>query len=195
MDYAVEVLEEGRRSEESFRLEVIGAPAPGRWELELRVGDGQRYRCRYAGDGYATPLAPERFLGAEVEEQGRWRPVDPASLELLDTLRAMQQRIRSSDAGADSLFALAGDVWPARAHALADSSVSEQSSESVKLTWITVSAGEAWVSEALPFGGWLRYEEHRRARKVSEFAGRRFEGAEAESRELWTLQDLGVINN
>ncbi len=193
MEYRVELLEGGKRSEESFRITVLDSLAPAAWRIELALGGGARYRSEYVGDGFETPFAVERFSSTEVAEDGRWLPLDPGSLDLLDSLRAMAGRVGSAVAGGDSLFTIAGSAWLAQGCTIADSSEKVQRSESVTLTQNSTSRGRAWVCEGLPFGGWLHYAEERRARKVSEFGGRRFEGEESRSRETWNLVDLGRI--
>ncbi len=115
----------------------------------------------------------------------------PADIELLTLLAEMQGRIERSRPVADSSLTVGGHAWRAQRHALADTSETVQQSASVTLTRQVLAQGTAWVAAELPFGGWLRYEEERRARKISELGGRRFVGEEETSRELWTLVDLG----
>ena len=191
LEYKVELFEGGRRSEDGFRLVVDDSLGSGHWRLDLTTGGGDRYRCLYAEGGDASPFARERFTDLLREEEEGWILLDTGALELLDGLAAMQGRLDGSEATGDSLFVLGGRGWPAAVHALSDSSEVVQRSESVAITKRTVSQGRAWVSPELPFGGWLRYDETRGTVKISEFGGRRFEGEESRSRELWTLVDFG----
>jgi hypothetical protein len=192
MEYRVELREGGQLSEESFRLDVLDDLGEGAWRLELRIGDGDRYRCEYATKGGAGSFAPERFSRVSHRVDEFWEELDAGSLSLLADLDRMQSQLDRATATGDSLFSIDGVEWPARSYVLSDSSSSVQRSESVTLSRITQSRGRAWISAELPFGGWLRYDEEHRTRKISEFGGRRFEGEEAVSRELWTLVAIGA---
>ncbi len=151
-----------------------------------------------------APLVPGLFLEYRVElrEGGQLQEenfrldvleaLDSSSLSLLADLDRMQSQLADATVVGDSLFFIGDTEWAARSYTLSDSSSSVQRSESVTLIRITSSRGRAWIGAELPFGGWLRYEEERRTRKISEFAGRRFEGEEAVSRELWTLVATGT---
>lgn len=194
LEYRVELREGGQLHEESFRLEVLEASGPGIWQLELLVGKSDRYRCEYELLSDGGPFSPSRFGGIRQQVEGRWELIDGGAVPLLDDLDRMQSQLAGTAVVGDSLFSIDGVAWPAQGHAVNDSISAVQSSESVTLTRITRSRGWAWLSPDLPFGGWLSYEEERRARKISEFAGRRFEGEEAISRELWRLVSVGVKN-
>jgi hypothetical protein len=193
MEYRVESFSDGRRSEERFRLLVREDLGGGRKRLELSLGGGSSYRAVYqAAPGTAGPFAVARFERVEGLTDGAWQPLVPADIELLALLAEMQDRLERSRTGADSVITVGGRPWPAQHHALADSSETVQRSASVTLTRQVRTTGAAWVTSALPFGGWLRYEEQRSARKVSEIGGRRFVGAEELSSEHWSLVDLGT---
>jgi hypothetical protein len=192
MEYRVESFSEGRRSEERFRLLVREDLGADRRLLELSLNSGSTYRAVYqTAPGPAGPFAAERFERVEGREDGQWQPLVPADIELLALLSAMQERIERSHPVADSSLTVGGQAWRAQGHALADTSETVQRSASVTLTRQVLAQGRAWVAPELPFGGWLLYEEERRARKISELGGRRFVGEEETSRELWTLVDLG----
>ena len=193
MEYRVESFSEGRRSEERFRLVVREDLGADRRLLELSLDSGGAYRAVYqTAAGAAGPFALERFERVEGREDGKWQSLVPADIELLAQLAEMQDRVERSQPVADSTLTLAGRAWHARRYALADSSEAVQRSASVTLTRQVLAQGTAWVADDLPFGGWLRFEEQRRARKISEIGGRRYVGAEETSRELWTLVALSA---
>ncbi len=192
LEYRVELREGGQLQEENFRLDVLEALGEDTWHLELRIGSGDRYRCDYSANGDSSTFAPERFSRMSHHLDGRWEALDSSSLSLLADLDRMQSQLADATVVGDSLFFIGDTEWAARSYTLSDSSSSVQRSESVTLSRITSSRGRAWIGAELPFGGWLRYEEERRTRKISEFAGRRFEGEEAVSRELWTLVATGT---
>lgn len=188
MEYRVEAFSEGRRSEERFRLAVAEDLGGERRLLTLTVDSGTSYRAVYlAGPGEAGPFALSRFESVESRENGRWQPLVPDEIDLLSTLAGMQARIVAGHAETDSTLSIGGRAYAAQRFALADSSESTQRSASVTLTRRIVSRGQAWICPALPFGGWLRFEEEREARKVSEIGGRRYVGEPEMSREVWTL--------
>ncbi len=191
LEYKVELFEGGRRTEDGFRVAVIDSLGAGHWRLELSTGGGERYRCLYTEGGESSPFARERFADVLREEEEGWTLLDASALDLLDDLAAMQERLESGEAMGDTLFVLGGRDWEGRGLALADSSEAVQRSESVTITKRTVSRGRAWVCPDLPFGGWLCYDESRGTVKISEFGGRRFEGPESRSRELWSLVEIG----
>ncbi len=191
MEYRVELREGGQLSEESFRLDVVEALDDGFWQLELTVGEKDRYRCTYTNAGQAALFSSDRFSQVSHEVAGLWEPMDASSLSLLADMDRMQSMLAAATTEGDSLFTVGGEQWPARIYVLSDSSTSVQRSESVALSRITLSRGRAWICPELPFGGWLSYKEERRTRKISEFGGRRFEGEEAVSLELWTLVNVG----
>ena len=194
MEYRVESFSEGRRSVEHFRLVVREDLGADRRLLELSLDSGGAYRAVYlAGAAAAGPFALERFERVEGWQDDRWQPLVPADIELLTQLAEMQGRIERSRSMADSTLTVDDRAWSARRYALADSSASVQRSASVTLTRQVLAQGAAWVTADLPFGGWLRFEEERRARKISEIGGRRYVGAEATSRELWTLVALSPV--
>jgi len=192
MEFRVEAFSEGRRREERFRLLVAEDLGGERRLLTLTVDGGAAYRAVYlSGPGEAGPFARARFERVESRENGHWQPLALDEIELLTTLTGMQERLAAGRAEADSTFSIGGRQWPAQRYALADSSESTQRSASVALTRQIVSRGRAWVCAALPFGGWVRFEEERTARKVSEFGGRRYVSAPETSREVWTLVGVG----
>ncbi len=192
MEYRVELREGGQLGEESFRLDVLDALADDTWRLELRIGNGDRYRCDYSATGVSGTFAPERFSRMSHHLDGRWEVLNPSSLSLLADLDRMQSQLADATVEGDTLISIGQAEWAARSYILNDSSTSVQRSESVTLSRVTMSSGRAWICADLPFGGWLRYEEERRTRKISEFAGRRFQGEEAVSQELWTLVATGL---
>lgn len=194
MEYRVEAFSEGRRSEERFTLRVEEDLGGERRLLSLSVDSGAVYRAVYsAGPGEAGPFALSRFERVESREEGRWQVLAPEELELLRTLAGMQDRLAAGRAEADSTLRVGGRDWSAQRFALTDSSESTQRSASVTLTRRIVSRGRAWITTALPFGGWLRFEEERVARKVSEIGGRRYVGEPETNREVWTLVAVGAV--
>ena len=191
MEYRVESFSEGRRSEERFRLVVREDLGADRRLLELSLDSGSAYRAVYqAAAGAAGPFAVERFERVEGLQDGQWQPLVPTEIELLTLLADMQDRIEHGQAEADSSVSVGGRAWRAQRYSLTDSSATVQRSASVTLTRQVLAHGTAWVAADLPFGGWLRFEEERQARKISEFGGRRFIGELETSRELWTLVAL-----
>ena len=189
LEYSMEIMSEGQVREERLTLELGERTETGLWRLELRLGeDGSatRYRALYDDEGAGSPFLAKRF--SEVASwEGDWIPVAARDLELLDLLRNMETRLRPSASAPDSTFSIDGRLFSCRRHALSDSSETAQEGESVSLRRIQTIKGEAWVTDELPFGGWVVYREERRARKISEFAGRRFEGREELSVETWRL--------
>lgn len=194
MEYRVEAFSEGRRSEERFTLRVEQDLGDERRLLSLSVDSGAAYRAVYLTEpGEAGPFALSRFERVEGREEGKWQALVPDELELLRALAGMQARLVAGHAEADSTLSVGGRDWPAQCFALADSSESTQRSASVTLTRRIVSHGRAWITTALPFGGWLRFEEEREARKVSEIGGRRYVSEPETSREVWTLVAVGTV--
>lgn len=194
MEYRVETEADGRRSEERFRVEVSEDLGAGRRLLALAVGGQPSYRATYRSDDslQAGTFAPERFERIEGLEDGRWLPLALGDVELLATLRDMEERLAAGTAKADSSVSLGGRGWEAEGYALADSAETVQESASVTLRVSRRTLGDAWIIPALPLGGWLRYDAATEARKVSEIGGRRFVGEPERSRERWTLVALGL---
>jgi len=192
LDYRLEVLSEGQRSEDRLRLEVGDQPSPGRWRVMLRLGEGAdavRYRALYDETLPGGPFAEARFDSVAEWHENGWRSVPAGDLALVDDLREVCNRLSGLAAEAESLFVVSGRELASRRVAFRDTLESVQAGETVTLRTVTVRSGEAWTSGAVPFGGWLRYREERRARKVSEMGGRRFEGAEETTVETWVLAD------
>jgi hypothetical protein len=178
LDYRLEVLSEGQRSEDRLRLEVGEQAVPGCWRITL-------YDETAPGD----PFADARFDSVAEWREGGWRPLAAGDLAVIDALREVHGRLAGRGAEAESVFVVAGRKLAARRVAFADTTESVQAGETVTLRTVTVRRGEVWTSGEVPFGGWLRYREERRARKVSELGGRRFTGAEETTVETWVLAD------
>ncbi|MBN2170335.1 MAG: hypothetical protein JW819_03320 [Candidatus Krumholzibacteriota bacterium] len=192
LDYRLEVLSEGQRSEDRLRLEVGEQAVPGCWRITLRLGDGEdaaRYRALYDETASGDPFADARFDSVAEWREGGWRPLAAGDLAVIDALREVHGRLAGRGAEAESVFVVAGRELAACRVAFADTTESVQAGETVTLRTVTVRRGEVWTSGEVPFGGWLRYREERRARKVSELGGRRFEGAEETTVETWVLAD------
>ena len=190
LGYRVEILGAGKQSEEQLELRVQDAAGSDLWRLELELGrDAVRYRALYSSAGDRSPFDATRFESVETWEDG-WHRVDPTQMEILSTLQEMEGLLAGKSWDAESTFVVGGRELPCRRYAFADSTQDVQIGESVVLRTVTHRRGEAWLTEDLPFGGWVRYHEERRSRKFSEFGGRRFEGDEESSRETWTLSEL-----
>ena len=190
LEYSMEMLSEGRRSEERLLLSLPEQIDAERWRLELTLGEGaSRYRALYTTAGPASAFAASRFEQMECWEES-WLPVDPADLDLLATLVDMEARLSGRSWEAESTFIISGRELVCRRYTIADSLETVQEGESVTLRTRQVLRGEVWLNEDLPFGGWVRYREECSARKISEFAGRLFEGKEERTRETWTLTAL-----
>jgi len=190
LSYRMEMLSEGRRSEERLRLTVLESIGPEQWLLELSLDEvDARYRARYRSGGSASAFADSRFDRVESWD-GAWRPIDSDELDFLASLRDMEGRVGGRTFEAESTLTVGSGELVCRRFTFADSSVSVQEGESVTLRTRLHVRGVVWLCDELPFGGWVRYHEDRRAQKTSEFAGRSFAGNEERSRETWTLESI-----
>ena len=192
MVYAMELKSEGKVSRETLSLGFSGVTEQGYRQLELTLGAGDgalRYRADYLDRGDDPPFASSRFENL-VTWDGEWFSLSPDEAELLKDLQEMAARLSGDTWDAESTFVVGGSELRCRRYSFTSSGEQTQAGESVRIRIVQAVRGEIWVCPELPFGGWVQYHEERRARKISELAGRVFQGAEEISDEMWTLKDL-----
>ena len=186
--YRMELISDGQRREESLTLSVEEtAAAGGPLRVELSLGGGEfRYRVLYDPAGDGPVFAASRFTSVEAWEDG-WVLKPRGEVELLATLQAVEARAALGEAIADSVISVGNIDLACTAKSFVDSSESVQSGETVTIRIVERLRGRLYRSDEIPFGGWVRYEEERSARKLTEFSGRSFVGDESHTRETWTL--------
>lgn len=190
--WRIELLAEGKRSEERFALTVSEEIEEGLWRLDLERGEGAgRYRILYRSRGDSPAFDRARIAEMSMLENGSWRPVDPGELSLLDRVREMEASLAESEELGDTLVSVEGRPELAcKRFRLENEGETIQEGESVRLRTHWKVTGEVWISPEVPLGAWVRYREERVTKKYSEFSGQVFEGAEQSSVTEWTLETL-----
>jgi len=190
--WRIELLAEGRRSEERFAVTVSEEIEEGLWRLDLERGDAAgRYRILYRSGGDSPAFDRARIAEMNMLEDGSWRPVDPNELSLLDRVREMEASLVDSEELGDTLVSLEGKSDLAcKRFRLENEGETVQEGESVRLRTHWKVTGEVWISPEVPLGAWVRYREERITKKYSEFSGQVFESAEQISVTEWTLETL-----
>ncbi len=188
--YRMEMISEGQRSDETLRVDVGDRSSSGLWNIELILGGAElRYRALYEADGPGPVFSDHRFVKLEVWDSG-WRESALNDVEVLTTLRDIEARVAAMPAAADSTIDVSNRSLACHSLSFSDSSTSVQRGETVTLSIETRSYGHLWISDDVPFGGWVRYEERRDARKTTEFSGRSFAGEVEQTQETWQLESI-----
>lgn len=192
--WRIDLLSEGRRSDEHFSVLVAEEVEPELWRLDLERGFGDgNYRILYRAGGEFPAFDRTRIVKMSSLENGRWKPVDPAELTLLDRVREMESSLSNAEELGDTLVVLPdGKSLICRRLKLDSEGESTQDGESVRLRTHWKVSGEVWTSPEVPLGAWVRYREERVTKKYSEFGGQVFEGEAQVSLTEWSLESLTV---
>lgn len=191
--WRIELLAEGRRSEERFRVFVAEEVEAGLWRLDIEHGEEGRHRVLYRAGGDLPAFDARRIAEMDAWRDGRWTPMDPAELTLLDRVREMELSLAGAESLGDTLYLLPdGQRLQCRRLRLDDEGEALQEGESVRLRTLWKVTGEVWISPKVPLGAWVLYREERVTKKYSEFGGQSFEGETQTSSTVWTLAELNL---
>jgi len=190
--WRIELLADGKRSEERFSMTVKARVEDELWRIELERGnDAGLYRVLYRAGGDKPAFDPSRIEGMEERVDDRWRPIDPEELRLLDRVREMEAGLSGAEELGDTLVSVDGSP-PLRCsmYRLNDEGETIQEGETVRLRTHWKTGGEVWISPEVPLGAWVRYRELRETKRFSEFGGQVFEGETQSSVTEWILDEL-----
>jgi len=190
--WRIDLLSEGRRSEELFSVTVAEEVEAGLWRLDLERGDGAgSYRILYRSGGPAPAFDRTRIVEMHALDGNAWTPMDPSELVLLDRVRDMELSLAGAEELGDTLVQIReGGPLKCRRLGLEREGESVQEGESVRLRTHWKVTGEVWTSPEVPLGAWVRYREERVTKKFSEFGGQVFEGEAQASLTEWSLEIL-----
>jgi hypothetical protein len=194
VSWRIELLADGKRSDESFSVTVAEEVEDGLWRLDLERGQAAgHYRILYRDGGEAPAFDRSRIEEMNALVDGQWRPMDPGELSLLDRVREMETSLADAEVLGDTLVSVDGSV-PLHCRRLRLMSEGEaiQDGESVRLRTHWKVTGEVWVSPQVPLGTWVRYHEQRETKKYSEFAGQVFEGEMQVTVTEWSLEKIVI---
>lgn len=186
--WRIELLAEGKRSEDRLSLDVVEEVESGRWTLDIRHG-GDTWRLLYRADGELPHFSPERVLALDQLEDGQWRSRGSDDLAMLNPLVLMELRLSGAQLLGDTVQLVSGREMHCRRYALQDAGESVQEGPTVTLRTQWTVSGEVWISSEVPLAGWVRYREERTSRKVSEIGGQVFEGGEESGITEWILEE------
>ncbi len=190
--WRIELLAEGKRSEERFAVTVGEEVEENLWRLEVEQGEGgARYEILYRSGGDRAAFDRERIAKVSKLQDGQWRRVDASELSLLDRVHEMETSLAQAEELGDTLVAVGGaSTMACRRLRLENEGETVQEGEAVRLRTHWRVSGEVWVSPEVPLGAWVRYREERITKKFSEFSGQVFEGETQTSVTEWTLETL-----
>ncbi len=190
--WRIELLAEGKRSEERFSVTVGEEVEEGLWRLEVEQGEqAAQYEILYRSGGDRAAFDRERIARVSKLQDGEWRRVDASELSLLDRVHEMETSLAQAEELGDTLVAVEGtSAIACRRLRLENEGETVQEGEAVRLRTHWKVTGEVWVSPKVPLGAWVRYREERITKKYSEFSGQIFEGESQTSVTDWTLETL-----